>query len=233
MDAAGLARMKSEMEEFYRHHPQRIPPVAGGPAATFTLSSFRFDADGSSSTPIDTARIFVGETVQWTLVSGFHSTTSGTGSTDPQVGALFDVSMPPTNSFTFTYTSAGTFPFFCRPHEGFNMRGVVVVSQATDVTPIDARADRRGFVGGPSPNPTTERTSFRFALREAGTVRIEVFDARGRRVAVVLDRDMSAGTYVAAWNGRSSDGAPVPAGVYYLKMRSEGGTDRAQVTVVR
>ncbi len=54
------------------------------------------------------------------------------------------------------------------------MRGFVVVAEVSDVTPIDARADRRGFVGDPSPNPTSERTSFRFAMRETGNVRVEV-----------------------------------------------------------
>jgi len=233
MDAATEATMQRDMEEFYRTHPERIPVAAGVPAATFRLTGFVFDADGNVGTPVDTAKIFVGETVEWRLVSGLHTTTSGTGGTDPQAGALFDVMMPPTSSFTFTYTAAGSFPFFCRPHDAFGMRGVVAVSEVTDVTPIDARADRRGFVGGPSPNPTAGRTSFRFAMRETGDVRVVVYDARGRRVAVVVDRRIAAGTYVAAWNGKAAAGSPVPAGVYYLKLQAPGIADRAPVTVVR
>jgi len=233
MDAATEAKMKRDMEEFYRTHSQRIPVAAGVAAASFNLTGFRFDADNNAGTIVDTATIFVGETVEWKLLGGLHTTTSGTGALDPQAGALFDVMMPPTNSFTFTYTTAGTFPFFCRPHEGFGMLGVVVVSEVTDVTPIDARADRRGFVGGPSPNPTSERTSFRFAMRESGNVRVEVYDARGRRVAVAVDRQITAGTYVAAWNGKTAAGSPAPAGVYYLKLHALGIADRAQVTVLR
>jgi plastocyanin len=233
MDAATEAQMQRDMEAFYRTHPQRIPMVSGDPAATFTLSGFSFDADGNSGTPVDTVQISVGETVEWVRSDGSHSTTNGTGSGDPQAGSLFDVMMPPTNSFSFTFTTAGTFPFFCRPHEGFGMRGYVVVAEVTDLTPIDARADRHGFVGGPSPNPTSNRTSFRFALREAGHVRVEVYDARGRQVAVAVDRQVGAGTYLAAWNGNTAAGAPAPAGVYYMKLQAPGIVDRAQVTVVR
>lgn len=233
MDAASEAQMQRDTEEFYRTHPERIPVAAGVPAATFRLSGTQFDADGNAGTVVDTARIFVGETVEWVRVSGSHTATSGTGHTDPQAGALFDVAMPPTVSFAHTYTTAGTFPFFCRPHETFGMRGFVVVAEVTDVTPIDARADRRGFVGGPSPNPTSERTSFRFALREAGHVRVEVYDARGRQVAVAVDRQIGAGTYLAAWNGKTAAGSPAPAGVYYMKLQAPGVQDRAQVTVVR
>ncbi len=49
----------------------------------------------------------------------------------------------------------------------------------------------------------------------------------------MVDREIAAGTYVAAWNGKTVSGSPVPAGAYYLRLQAPGIADRAQVTVVR
>lgn len=77
-----------------------------------------------------TARINVGDTVRWVLSgSDVHTTTSGTGSGDPNAGDLWDVVISPqAPSFTRVFESAGDFQYFCRPHEFLNMRGTVEVS---------------------------------------------------------------------------------------------------------
>jgi len=76
-----------------------------------------------------TVVINAGDTVRWTNTSGFfHTVTSGTGSSDPAVGALFDQSLPAGAVFEFTFTTPGTFPYFCRPHEFSGMEGTVVVN---------------------------------------------------------------------------------------------------------
>lgn len=72
--------------------------------------------------------IQVGDTVTWVQSAGSHTVTSGSGSSDPTVGQLFDA--PLNNSspnFSYVFGAEGTFDYFCRPHEGFNMVGVVRV----------------------------------------------------------------------------------------------------------
>ena len=69
-----------------------------------------------------------GDTVEWVWNSLAHTVTSGTGSGDQDVGVLFDEildSLNPTVSFTFN--TAGDYPYFCRPHELQNMNGIVRV----------------------------------------------------------------------------------------------------------
>src|ERR1041385_4994766 len=58
--------------------------------------------------------IQVGDTVQWNFVSSGHTTTSGTpGSPD----GLWDSGIQnPGSTFSFTFTEAGSFPYFCTPH---------------------------------------------------------------------------------------------------------------------
>jgi glucose/arabinose dehydrogenase/plastocyanin len=98
------------------------------PAVDIYVENFRFDADDDDTTQIDTAIINVGDTVRWVWREGVHTITSGESSSAPDAGALFDV---PSNGgdqiFSFTFTEAGTVPYFCRPHEVLNMKGIIVV----------------------------------------------------------------------------------------------------------
>ena len=72
--------------------------------------------------------IQAGDTVEWHWTSGSHTVTSGTGTSDPSVGSLFDESLNSGNSVvSFTFNSPGTVPFFCRPHEFANMKGQIEV----------------------------------------------------------------------------------------------------------
>lgn len=76
-----------------------------------------------------TVNIQAGDTVRWKWVSGSHSVTSGSScSADNR----FDFSLNSTaTSSSFTFTEAGTYHYFCRPHCSFGMTGQVVVATAT------------------------------------------------------------------------------------------------------
>jgi hypothetical protein len=70
------------------------------------------------------------------------------------------------------------------------------------------------------PNPFGTWTELRFALREAGPVRVEVFDVLGQRVVDLVDGTLAAGEHVARWNGRDVSGRPVADGLYLVRMRA-------------
>ncbi len=67
------------------------------------------------------------------------------------------------------------------------------------------------------PNPASERVYLEFGLAATGTVRIEVFDALGRRVLEPLNDRFAAGIHVPDF----SVGA-LPAGRYFIRMSCEG-----------
>ena len=206
--------------------------VVAAPSDTFLADGFAFNADGNTGTPVDTVFITAGRAVMWRFVSGSHTVTSGTGSLDPNVGKLFDLPLDSAHPvFTFTFDTPGSFPFFCRPHEGFDMKGVVVVTSSVSVEPIAGVAGD-GFLSAPWPSPTRAGVSFRFALRRAGAVRAEVLDAGGRRVALVVEGPYPAGAYLATWDGRGIRGERVAAGVYYLKLALPEITSSRRIVVV-
>src|SRR5262245_7703844 len=234
---AGVPMTEAEMSRWSEswwatHRPvgQSSQQIA---AATFTAQNFIFDSDGNLNTQIDTVRINPGETVMWQWISGTHTVTNGTGLADPNAGTLFDQPLDLTHtSFSFTFMTAGTYHFFCRPHEACDMKGVVIVGMQTSVGP--GPGDRRlGFTVDPSPNPTRSGVSFQFSLREAGRARVEILDAQGRIVATLVDRDLGAGSHAVSWDGRSRTSRLAGPGIYYARIRIPGLTDSRRIAVSR
>jgi plastocyanin len=75
----------------------------------------------------ESLNIFAGETVTWVNKGKFpHTTTSGAnGNPD----GLWDTPhLGRGKSFSYVFTKPGTYYYFCRPHHGLGMKGVVVVT---------------------------------------------------------------------------------------------------------
>ncbi|MBD3161998.1 MAG: hypothetical protein GF346_06875 [Candidatus Eisenbacteria bacterium] len=66
------------------------------------------------------------------------------------------------------------------------------------------------------PNPFARDASVRLGLRSAGPVRITVHDVSGRRVAVLVEGRLEAGTRVVSWDGTGLDGERMPSGTYFI-----------------
>ena len=91
------------------------------------------------------------------------------------------------------------------------------------VLPGGPGAARLSFAGGsPNPFPHAGSTVLRFALPRAEKAKLEVFDAAGRRVAVVVDRALPAGPGAAVWDGRDEGGRAVGPGVYFYRLSAGG-----------
>jgi hypothetical protein len=70
------------------------------------------------------------------------------------------------------------------------------------------------------PNPAGTATSIRFDLPRDGTIRLEVFDLLGRRVATVAEGYYPAGRYTRSWDLRDAGGERVRPGVYVCRYAS-------------
>ncbi len=178
--------------------------------------------------PFRTAFSFVDEAILWINTNSSHTVTSGIPG-DADAGSLFDMSLGVGVQRSFTYTNTGRFPFFCIPHSP--MRGVVNVKSLVGVIPVSGEEGAIGFVSWPSPNPSTNGVTFRFALREAGRARLEVLDVRGRVVARPVEGDYGVGTYAARWDRASARWARAPAGVYFLRLTVPGAQQSERVVI--
>lgn len=88
-----------------------------------------------------------------------------------------------------------------------------------------------GVGGGPrvlslspaQPNPSSRITRLGFSLPREGSVRLEVVDVHGR-VVMRTDSPMGAGSHAFNWDGRTSAGARVGAGLYFVRLQTPWGT---------
>ncbi|HET6348149.1 MAG TPA: C25 family cysteine peptidase [Candidatus Krumholzibacteria bacterium] len=73
------------------------------------------------------------------------------------------------------------------------------------------------------PNPFNPVTKIDYWVPDApgggkSTVSVVVYDVRGARVRTLASGPMSAGRYVAQWDGRDEAGSPVSSGIYFYRM---------------
>jgi len=70
------------------------------------------------------------------------------------------------------------------------------------------------------PNPFNPSTNLRYSLKEAGDVRIDVFNLKGQILKSFENVYQQPGYYQIAWDGRDADGREVGAGIYFYRMTS-------------
>lgn len=89
-----------------------------------------------------------------------------------------------------------------------------------------ARGFGRIALSGGTPNPfggsAAGATTLRFTLPVAAEVRLEVYDALGRRVTTLLEGRQAAGEGSVTWDGRDAAGRPVGAGLYFYRLGALG-----------
>lgn len=78
------------------------------------------------------------------------------------------------------------------------------------------------------PNPARGSATLSLAGRSGVPALLRVHDAAGR---IVRSLDTAAGS--AVWDTRDGAGRPVPAGVYFVTVRRDGGLETGRVTVLR
>ena len=83
-----------------------------------------------------------------------------------------------------------------------------------------------------APNPAQgDATRLHFALVEAGSARIRVLDAQGRRVRQLADIPSAIGELEQTWDLRNDEGAKVPAGVYFVRLESSEGAATRRIVI--
>lgn len=149
-----------------------------------------------------------GDAVRWIWVEGMHTTTSGTAGTPNGIwNAPIDVA---NTTFTRTFNSAGTFPYYCAFHFGIGMTGTITVG-STNSPPV---------VANPGPQAGVEETSF--------SVTVSATDADGDPLTLT-DLGTTPGWATFTDNGNNTatiSGTPGlgDAGVYGQSVRASDGS---------
>jgi plastocyanin len=166
-----------------------------------------------------------GETIKWSWEDGIHTTTNGTGSGDPQSGTLWNEPITASNqTFSYTFTEQGVFPYYCIPHEFFDMKGTITVEAPVgigdDAETNSGTLPRAIDLSQNYPNPFNPSTTFtvRIPDGEALDTALRIYNIRGSLVSTVVSGRLSGGEYHFSWNGKSDRGEDQPSGIYIYRL---------------
>jgi len=82
------------------------------------------------------------------------------------------------------------------------------------------------------PNPARSAATLAFDLPRAAPVRLALYDVRGRCVRVLLNEETSAGSHAVRWDGRDHAGRRMGAGVYQVRLDSDGRSRASRLVIL-
>jgi len=80
------------------------------------------------------------------------------------------------------------------------------------------------------PNPFSERTTIKFCIAYKTKVKLEVFNAEGEMIKVLVDEEKEPGTYEAEFYPASSIQHPV-SGTYFYQLHAGDFLERMKMIV--
>ncbi len=72
------------------------------------------------------------------------------------------------------------------------------------------------------PNPFNPETTIRYDLPFPSHINLSVYNMSGQRVALLVDKELEAGTHSTVWDGKDDNGKRLANGVYLYRMESDG-----------
>jgi hypothetical protein len=82
------------------------------------------------------------------------------------------------------------------------------------------------------PNPFNDSTVIRYHLENPGTVRIIIFDAKGRLQKTIFEGEQSRGDFNLRWDGTDDHRKKLPSGIYLCSMTAGPGRAVAKVIML-
>ena len=143
------------------------------------------------------------------------------------------------DSMTYTNWSAlgaGTYKFAVKAIYTGYYQSVAAFSNPLVKTTAHAESNIinvSGEMTNCSPNPFNSQTMISYRIKDKAPVKLEIFDAKGRRVKTIVNETKSAGDYRALWNGTNESNKKLSSGVYFYKMTSGKFTSTKKVILVK
>ncbi|MGH7743090.1 MAG: hypothetical protein ACRENS_13830, partial [Candidatus Eiseniibacteriota bacterium] len=97
----------------------------------------------------------------------------------------------------------------------------------------DLRKPEARLLQGAWPNPAHGMTAIRFLAPADAHARLEIFDLLGRRVATLIDDDVTKGWKEVWWDGSAESGVRRQSGVYRVRLTMAGQTESSAFSLIR
>jgi len=70
------------------------------------------------------------------------------------------------------------------------------------------------------PNPFSAITTIQYQLGEAKSVKLNIYNLRGERVATLVNEYQAAGYYSVEWNAKDNNGKLLENGLYITRLET-------------
>jgi parallel beta-helix repeat protein len=205
-------------------------------------------AVGTQMVRITVLGVLLADQLQIVFTTGVYGTVTDRNSRQPLSGIHLTLTAPDgsaagasdavngTYGITLARVAAGTYALQAQDPSGvYPLASYSLIlpsdqSLRQDVALGTAAPDQ--FAGYAFPNPAPRGATLTLAcnLPQAGRLRVDLFDLRGRRIRTVLDKDFPAGYTRIPWPAVNRFGANLAPGVYLLVFTS--GSQKSQAKVV-
>ena len=144
------------------------------------------------------------------------------GSIDPTAGDLLE--------FTFRIDDNNF-----DPATDINISEFLIVNPSADFMPVEIKGQlpESFLLSQNYPNPFNANTNILFDLPTTGSVELSVYDLLGRKVVVLLNEYLPAGSHTVTWDGRSGDGNLMATGVYFYRLKAADFDDTKKMLLVK
>jgi subtilisin family serine protease len=100
---------------------------------------------------------------------------------------------------------------------------------AEEPAPVAAPIDKIDI----APNPFYRTATVTYELASPSTVTLKIYDVAGMVVRTLIAESKPAGSHTVCWNGRDAQNQPVPAGVYFYRLESNGRSLMEKAVLVK
>lgn len=140
----------------------------------------------------------------------------------------------PGSFYPTQYGYAGQWPHRLLRENAATLGDLVLASAPDAVDRQDASGGPVAFgLGRNYPNPFNPATVIPFTVDERSRVRVDILNCTGRRVKTVTDAVREPGRHTVSWDGRTSQGAPAPSGVYLVRLSAGERVTQGKITLIR
>src|SRR5262245_32042786 len=84
-----------------------------------------------------------------------------------------------------------------------------------------------------TPNPFNPATTIRFTLPSSEHVRLDVYDAAGRRVRTLVDEVRARGPHQVEWDGRDEHAVALASGIYFYRLTARGFAESKKMALLK
>ena len=108
-----------------------------------------------------------------------------------------------------------------------------ISTSSTEVKELQGAVVKESRLYANYPNPFNPTTAIKFDIAKQGMVYLQVFDANGRRVRTLVQKELQNGKYIVQWNGMDDHDRQVSSGVYFMHISAPGYQKTVKAMLIR